>query len=196
MSDLQSLRNAMREQRQLLQPDALRVAGEQAASLLSAETEYRSANHVACYWPVNGEMDCHPIMQHAWRANKTCYLPVLDTASGNSLWFAPYREGSTMVENRFGIPEPEHAIEHRTDATQLDLILLPVVAFDRDGNRLGMGAGFYDRTLAFRKLPDAPATPILIGLAHDFQRVETLQGNDWDVPLDGILTELHFDRTA
>jgi 5-formyltetrahydrofolate cyclo-ligase len=168
MSDPVSLRNAMRDRRRLLGPEALRAAGEQAARLLSAEAEFSDADHIACYWPVNGEMDCQPVMQHAWHSGKTCYLPVLDTDSGNSLWFAPYHEGTPMLENRFGIPEPIHAIEHRTPAVQLDLILLPLVAFDVHGNRLGMGAGYYDRTLAFRKLAGAPARPCLIGLAHDF----------------------------
>jgi 5-formyltetrahydrofolate cyclo-ligase len=194
MSDTGSLRNAMRERRRSLEPETLRTAGKQAARLLSAQTEFNDASHIACYWPVNGEMDCQPIMQHVWRSGKTCYLPVLDTDSGNSLWFAPYHENTPMLENRFGIPEPEHAIEHRTPAAQLDLVLLPVVAFDARGNRLGMGAGYYDRTLAFRKQADAPARPFLIGLAHDFQRVAALENNDWDVPLDGIVTELHFQR--
>ena len=89
-----------------------------------------------------------------------------------------------MKENRFGIKEPIDGSP--SSAQTLDLILIPLVGFDQRGNRLGMGGGFYDRTLAFKL--KTPQRPNLIGLAHECQRVEHLETDPWDIPMTGILT--------
>ncbi len=101
-----------------------------------------------------------------------------------------------MVTNRFGIPEPQarHGAHpaRRLPAWALDLILLPLVGFDDDGQRMGMGGGFYDRTLAFTRRPGP--RPHLIGLAHECQRVESLPVAPWDVPLDAIVSDARVVR--
>ncbi len=101
-----------------------------------------------------------------------------------------------MVTNRFGIPEPDTrhgAHRARRQATwTLDVILLPLVGFDDDGQRIGMGGGFYDRTLAFTQRPGP--RPRLIGLAHDCQRVTRLPVAPWDVPLDAIVSDRRILR--
>lgn len=91
--------------------------------------------------------------------------------------------------NRFGIPEPKASPRQTLKALELDLLLLPLVAFDSKGNRLGMGGGYYDRTLAHLNRQKGWRRPRIIGLAHELQRVDGLKNNAWDVPLDGIITD-------
>jgi 5-formyltetrahydrofolate cyclo-ligase len=78
----------------------------------------------------------------------------------------------------------------------LDVILMPLVAFDGQGNRLGMGAGYYDRTLAFLRHRRHWRKPRIIGLAYEFQRMPALPAEPWDVPLDGIITEAGFYKIS
>ncbi len=120
--------------------------------------------------------------------DKTCYLPVIDTLGENKLWFAPFSRCSKLKYNRFGIPEPRVPKRHRVRAQSLDLLLTPLVAFDMDGNRLGMGGGFYDRTLAFLNRRQCWFKPHVIGIGYDFQKTTGLIRQPWDVPLHGVVT--------
>ncbi|MEO5703301.1 MAG: 5-formyltetrahydrofolate cyclo-ligase [Gammaproteobacteria bacterium] len=183
------LRKQMRRQRRSLSPVERFEYAERAARLFARTRLFRSSRHIACYWPCDGELDPLPLMQHAWARNKTCYLPVLNELPSRRLWFAPYREGDPLVYNRFGILEPSLPVNELASAWMLDLILAPVVAFDAQGNRLGMGGGFYDRTLAFLNRRQHWHSPRLFGMAYDFQRVAYIKPAVWDVPLQGVVTE-------
>jgi len=134
----------------------------------------------------DGEMELSALLRRALRYGKRCYLPVLRR---NRLTFAPYRSGDRLTPNRFGIPEPVLPAKGWAPAARLDLILMPLVAFDARGNRLGMGAGFYDRTLGFLNLRRRWRRPRLIGVAYDFQRAPDITPAPWDVALDLIVTE-------
>ena len=120
---------------------------------------------------------------------KTGYLPVLSQRSRNRLCFAPARPGMEFRSNRFGIPEPVVPKNALVRTQDLDLILVPLVAFDARGNRLGMGGGFYDHSLEFLRHRGYWRKPLVLGLAHEFQRVDTLKPDPWDVPLAGIVTD-------
>jgi 5-formyltetrahydrofolate cyclo-ligase len=113
-----------------------------------------------------------------------------------SLYFAPYTPGMAMRSNRFGILEPQVHPRHWRRAQDLDLILLPLVAFDLHGHRVGMGGGFYDRSLAFRAHRVHRVKPHLIGLAHELQKVAAVNAQHWDIPLDAIATEQHIYPTG
>jgi 5-formyltetrahydrofolate cyclo-ligase len=121
---------------------------------------------------------------------KVCYLPVITPRQ--SLWFAPYAEGDPLALNRFGIPEPARPGLSLVGARALDLILTPLVAFDDQGHRLGMGGGFYDRTLSFLRQRHAWHKPRLLGVAHELQRISALTAEPWDVPLDGVATDMQL----
>jgi 5-formyltetrahydrofolate cyclo-ligase len=114
------------------------------------------------------------------------------------LWFTPYAADSELVQNRFGIPEPRVLPRRRVPPWRLDLILVPLVGFDSAGNRLGMGGGFYDQTLAFLQRRSHWRKPRLLGIAYDFQQLDQLPAEPWDIPLDGIATEsrIHLFRRA
>lgn len=101
--------------------------------------------------------------------------------------FLHYRQGDVLEKNRFGILEP---LRHQTNRSPrgLDAVLMPLVGFDRAGHRLGMGGGFYDRAFAFR-FARSHGRPLLIGLAHSIQEVDSLDACHWDVPMDAIVTD-------
>lgn len=119
---------------------------------------------------------------------KEVYLPVLAPLK-DQLYFAPFQPDSKMKINRFGISEPNCPPNYWLSAQQLNLLFLPLVAFDKEGNRLGMGGGFYDRSLAYLSFRKRFKQPKLIGLAHDLQQVESIKHEKWDIPVDQIITE-------
>ena len=117
---------------------------------------------------------------------KRTYLPRL---FGPRLWFLPFHARSVLVGNRFSIPEPVEPARRRIRPLFLDLVLFPLVAFDGRGNRLGMGAGYYDRTFEAVRRRRAWPGPKRIGVAYEMQRVDSLAAADWDIPLDAIVTD-------
>ena len=149
--------------------------------------EYRNARRVAVYFPVGGELDTSAICADLWQRRKSCFLPRMIDKPAANLGFAEYTANTRMTANRFGIPEPDTPSRNWLPAQYLDLVLLPLLAFDRRGYRLGMGGGYYDSALACRK--NAAARPRLFGVAYAHQEVEALPTDPWDVRLDGIITE-------
>lgn len=192
--DLKQLRQDMRRRRrQLAATDQDRTALELARHARSLH-EFRNARAVAAYIAADGEADPWRIIDVAWLRNKQVYLPIVSHLGWEHLWFAPAEPDSIYRENRFGIPEPVVPRSTWLRATHLDLVLMPLVAFDSQGNRLGMGGGFYDRALAYLLRRQSWRRPRLFGLAHGFQQVDSLPRQHWDVPLDGIITEQHIIR--
>ncbi|MBB3329783.1 5-formyltetrahydrofolate cyclo-ligase [Halomonas campaniensis] len=192
----QALRRALRHRRRRLTREQRRLASVRLCRRLRRLPEVQRARRVALYLPNDGEIDPTPLIDWLERRRARVYLPVLRPLSRNHLWFVHYHAGTPMVTNRFGIPEPQarHGAHRarRLPAWALDLILLPLVGFDDAGQRMGMGGGFYDRTLAFTRRPGP--RPRLIGLAHDCQRVERLPVAPWDVPLDLIASDARVVR--
>lgn len=184
-----ALRRKLRAQRNALSaPHQLRAA-QQLATRLATQPLLRVSRRIAVYLPNDGEIDPVPLILRIWKMNKTCYLPVLSRLTHDRLWFAPFMPDTPLTQNRFGILEPRTPARARVSAQELDLILMPLVAFDAHGNRLGMGGGFYDKSLAFLRTRSVWRKPHLIGLAHDFQRVDKLTANAWDVPLQAVATD-------
>lgn len=157
---------------------------ERAAELLTSNLLFQNSQHIACYMATPEEFDCAPIVKKIWQAKKSCYLPVL--SSNNTLVFACYRNKNKLVTNRYSILEPFQPEVFSPE--KLDIVLLPLVAFDLEGNRLGMGAGYYDRTFAFKQ-NNKMRKPFLLGVGYECQKVENIISDDWDVKLDGMLTE-------
>lgn len=180
------LRQTLRRSRRALQ--GLDRAWREAAVLeaLRLHPFFRRARRIALFWPTDGEVDLRPLA-YLTQPTQALYLPVL--AQGSRLRFAPWQIGHPLRPNRFRIPEPRHHVTDLLHAGALDLILMPLVGFDDAGNRLGMGGGFYDRTLAFRLARRRWRKPLLLGVAFSLQRCPPLPVERWDVPLDGIVTE-------
>lgn len=188
-SPSQEMRRALRTQRQALDVRQQKLASDRLKERLARLPAFRTSRRVACYLPNDGEIDPTPLIVQLWAMGKSCYLPVLSRLSRDRLWFALFLPDTPLINNRFGIPEPDVVPRSWVRALELDLILMPLVGFDADGNRLGMGGGFYDRSLDFLRRRRYWHKPRLIGIAHDFQRVERLTPQPWDIPMQYIVTD-------
>ncbi len=181
--DLDDLRSHLRRLRRDLPPER---QGSAAAGLLERirdEDFFRAARRVAFYMAVAGEISPGPLLRRALDEGKSCYLPVV--TGEHDLDFVSYEAASSLVENHWGIPEPEEGTH--IEPHSLDLVFVPLVGFTGDCIRLGNGKGFYDRAFAFR-LTSPESRPLLVGLAHECQLVESLPDREWDVPLDAVAT--------
>lgn len=176
-----SLRSELRERRVALSATKRQRAAV-AASLHAREIPgWATARNIALYIAADGEVDTAPLAALCRRAGAQLFLPVMQ--AGKSLAFAHWHPASRLVQNSYGIAEPP-ADAARIEVAELDIIFLPLVGWDREGGRLGMGGGYYDRTLEGKR------GPLLVGLAYSVQEVSRIPREDWDVPLDCVLTEL------
>lgn len=159
------------------------------ARMLGSHLVFLRARRLGAYLAADGELDPAPLLELARQRHKECHLPVLRPHPRRKLWFVRHRPGEPLTLNRFQIPEPSLRQARIRLAWALDLLLLPLVGFDADCNRLGMGGGFYDQTLAYLRDRQHWRRPLLVGLAHECQRVERLAVRPWDIPLDMVVTE-------
>ena len=191
MDERQSLRMTIRQRRTKLDPAWCEANSALICKHLADSWLYRRAKHIAFYFALGNEAKLELLMHDAWSHGKQVYLPILGLRYSGQLWFVPCQPSTPLYKNRFGIAEPVHAPhERRVQLRGLDMILMPLVAFDQTGNRLGMGGGFYDKTLASLHASCASwSRPKRIGIAYDMQRVAAIPGEDWDVPLDSVVTE-------
>lgn len=180
----QILRTEIRQRRKTLTAEQQTDLALQAAERVATHPKIQSAATVSLFLSFDGELDTAPIIARLWREGKEVCLPVLRPFSPGNLLFLRYTRETPLVVNRFKIPEPQLDVTQVIPLGQLDIILTPLVAFDSAGQRLGMGGGFYDRTLEHWR----EGGPYPIGLAHDCQHVDALPAEHWDVPLPEVIT--------
>ena len=189
-----ALRTSLRAKRNALTPAEQQTAAE---GLLDVAQSILGDSHIiAAYLPNDGEISPQCLINQAWAQGKTIALPVLHPFHPSTLLFVEYRADSTMTNNRYGIPEPRLYANNIIPVHLLDTIFVPLVGFDLKGNRMGMGGGFYDRTLAYltqQQLVGYTPEPILtqpnlIGLAHSVQQIDAIPVAQWDIPMSHILT--------
>ncbi len=185
--DKSELRNIVRARRHSLSDAAQHRASQSLFKRLRKLPLFTQAKKLAFYLANDGEISPEQALQHAHRNRQSVLLPCL--TSRKSLVFRRYEGPGQLVKNRFGIPEP-NTHTPISPLNTIDVILMPLVAFDRSGNRLGMGGGFYDRTLG-GQAAYGNRRPLLIGLAHHCQEVPTLSTESWDIPLNYIVTDTH-----
>ena len=185
MTDMRiALRKTVRARRNALSLDEQKSASFKLVQQFSTHEKIRNAQQIALYLANDGELDLMPIIHWCWQHNKKVYMPVLHPFCKGHLLFLLYEENSIMVKNHYGIFEPKLDVTNVCPLNQLDVLCSPLVAFDKTGARLGMGGGFYDRTLAnWRHHNIFP-----IGLAHDCQLVDRIPTQHWDIPLPEIIT--------
>ncbi len=187
MLDNQELRTQMRNKRNQLPIAAVHVASNKIFQRLVKLSEFVTAKSIAIYFATEGEITTERIAKYCWEQGKNCFLPKLDRTQKN-LYFYSYDHNDTLIVNKFGIAEPDPTKKILTPLTSLDLICLPLVAFDSQRNRLGRGAGYYDRSLEPVRTSSKPQ---LIGLGYAFQQVAQLTPQSWDIPMDKIISENH-----
>lgn len=181
-----ALRSRLRQQRRSLPPAERARAAIRITARLWRLPVLARCTRIACYLTVRGEVDTLPFIREAWRRDRQILVPML---SAGRLRFAPYRPDTRLVPNRYGIPEPAVPLAATVDPRHLDVVLAPLVAFDGAGHRLGMGGGYYDRTLRFLSGRCGFRRPHVIGLAYEFQKVTALTRQPWDVPLEAAVTD-------
>ena len=182
------LRRQLRMQRRALSRHAQRQAAQGLYKQLAQHPLFRRTRQLALYLPNDGEIDPRPLLRAAQRRGKATYLPVLSPWPRSKMVFQRIRAGEPLLKNRFGIYEPRPNRKQQRKVWTLGLVLLPLVGFDRHGARLGMGGGFYDRSLAYLRMRKNWHKPTLLGLAHECQQVDRLAMASWDVPLQGTVT--------
>lgn len=185
----QQIRQQFSTKRRTLPAEEQLAAAGKLRELLLSNSHFQQSKNIGFYQAVRGEIDPLLLLQSALQKEKNCYLPVLHPENDRQLHFLAFHEGDKLTLNRYKILEPEFQQEKVIDVEQLDLVLVPLLAFDKFGNRLGSGAGFYDYTFSFLNTQSRPHKPYLLGLAYDWQCVDQLATEKWDVPLDAVATE-------
>ena len=179
-----ALRKRIRKQRKALPEQERRVAEQDAARNLLKLGAVLHAQRIATYLSVDGELDLEMAIIDSRVRRALIYAPVVEK---NTLRFAPLRDDTDLRDNTLGIPEP---ITNTYIAPRhLDIVLTPLVAFDNDGTRIGMGGGYYDRCFKFLASCSSWLKPKLIGIGYEFQRTRNLERQSWDIPLWAAVTD-------
>lgn len=199
-----TLRQQLRTRRKQLTPEQQTLHALQALTYLQDFLENHSNQatlnplsrplNIALFLSQDGELKTQSAIEYLWYCSEhRVFLPVLETKPDLHMAFVEFQETTLMINNQFGIPEPQAPLDKHLTGQQMDIVLMPLVGFDLQGNRMGMGGGYYDRSFAFKRLPQSSEnSPLLIGWAHSCQQVSQLPNEPWDVPLDGIITEQGF----
>ncbi len=180
-----ALRRLFDQKRKALSLEAQKQKSRQLLQWLPQIPAFVTAKHIAMYWPMGAELSPLPLLTQAQHQNKHCYLPVLRPGS-EVLTFVAYQAMDPLMKHPLGFLEPALSEKPILAAKDLDLIILPLLAFDDYGQRLGRGAGHYDRTL--HEISDSKK-PYLLGLGYACQHIDRLPTDPWDYRVDGVLTE-------
>lgn len=181
----EQLRSRLRQRRQSLSQNQQSIAAQAVTTHVLSLPSWKVVQKIALYWSSDGEISTAAIAQHCFAAGVQVFLPIV--GNDKQMVFAQWQHGDALSKNRYGIAEPTTQSAQQS-LSNMDMIFMPLVAWDKNGNRLGMGGGYYDRALANH------AGPILIGLAHQMQEVEVLPKQAWDIALDLVITdrEIHY----
>lgn len=175
------LRQSCLQIRQSLSGSYQDQASTQVCSRIRQLDAYRQAKRIGLYQSAKSEINLSQIWRSAPLHGKYCYFPALN--DDKTLSFLPATPSSIFLTNQFGIKEPDVDKDCALEAHQIDIIFLPLVAFDQKGTRIGMGGGYYDRTLAHSR------SSLLVGVAYEFQCQGFIEPEAWDIPLDLIVTD-------
>jgi len=207
-SQRDQVRKNVRETRKALSEEQQLLASSTLLTRLINHPRVIQAQHVSVTLAYDGEINLDLFINWCWQQGKQLYLPMVHPILKGHLFFLTYQAETEMIINRYGIKEPKLATLFNNEpeqlsklaehpeifpANKLDIVFTPLVAFDTQGNRIGMGGGYYDRLLAPWFADQSGPYPI--GLAHDCQCVTSLPIEAWDVPLPEIITpqqHLHF----
>jgi len=189
-----ALRREMRQRRRSLSIHDRAIAPKRFVTIADRSRLFRPGMRVALYLAYGSEASCASLIKLARTRGCKVYVPRIVSYRHGRMRFVPHHSDMHLVENRHGIAEPAIANVAHMPVRRFDLVVLPVVAVDQQGYRLGSGAGFYDRALQHLRQGRRWRRPRLIALAYDIQRIEHLPSHSWDVPVDAILTEKQLYR--
>lgn len=176
-----TLRNTLKQIRSRLPINYQTTSSKLICNRIKKLESFRQAKRIGLYHAVNGEVHLDTLWQSCPLQGKFCYFPALN--KDKTLTFLPATPSTPFKKNQYGILEPDVATNLSLPLSQLDVLLIPLVAFDKECSRLGMGMGYYDRTLA-----NHPSC-LLVGVAYEFQKIDFIESEAWDVPLDLVITQ-------
>jgi len=187
------IRIRTRAARRSVDPQIRKEDSSRICKLLANLDDFKFAKHVAAYLAFDGEADPMELMVGAVEQDKKVYLPII-VGKSKPLSFAPWTPTTKMIRNRFDILEPDVDRSEWVAADQLDFVINPLVAFDENCNRIGVGGGYYDRTFAFLNEPETERSVKLVGFAFELQKLDSIEPQSWDVRLDAVVTESNLYR--
>ena len=185
--DQQQLRRQLLNARASLSVAQRDTAAQAVATHLMQLPQLQQPTYVGSYFSIRAELPTQALNQQLLNVGHQLALPVLHPINQGHLLFLSLSETTRWVHNQYQIPEPELQAQHIMPLQKLQVLLVPLVGFDKHGNRMGMGGGFYDRTLSGWYKGHYPQL-LPIGLALDCQQVEQLPRQPWDVPLPMVIT--------
>lgn len=194
--DKAALRRALRARRAAVPRAERRRAARQLVRLALRHRLLTRTRRSGFYVPNGHEIDVLPLLARALGLGVACYLPIVPGRGRRKLWFTRLGEHPAWRLNRYGIPEYHPPAPRRCRATALDSLFMPMLGFDAEGWRIGMGGGYYDASLAALRRRRHWRRPRLIGVAFATQEVDCVPHDAWDVPLDGMLTERGYTLAA
>jgi 5-formyltetrahydrofolate cyclo-ligase len=192
--DRDALRRAMRRKRRALTAKERRDATRQFARIADRAHLLKPGSRIGVYHAYGAEADLTELIRLAWRRGCELYVPVITHRRRSRMQFFRFDRSTPLTKNALGIPEPPSNAGARIPVLHLDIIFMPLVAFDPFGTRLGSGAGYYDRCLRHLRLRRHWRRPKLIGVAFAQQMVQRLDRSPWDIPMGAIVTQHSFNR--
>eukprot|EP01026_Neomeris_dumetosa_P051886 TRINITY_DN4574_c0_g3_i1.p1 TRINITY_DN4574_c0_g3~~TRINITY_DN4574_c0_g3_i1.p1 ORF type:complete len:265 (+),score=-1.19 TRINITY_DN4574_c0_g3_i1:145-939(+) len=186
-----NLRQILRKKRRTLSLIEQHRASQKLFFNITNKQFFINAKNIGFYFANDGEISPAKLFLLAHKKNKKCFFPKL--TQNDKMEFRLFSNKQNLKANKYGIQEPTLNCP-TIDSHMLDLVFVPLVGFDKNGNRLGMGGGYYDRTFSFRK--KIRGKPILVGLAHNCQEVDRLDTENWDVAMDFIATDKMLIRVC
>jgi 5-formyltetrahydrofolate cyclo-ligase len=197
--DRKAIRESIRRQRLEIADEVRQIASQRICRTMAQLHSFQEARKVAGFLAFEGEAEPLELMTLAYQQQKSVYVPII-VAKGEPLKFAPWHPRIPMKRNFFGIEEPDVSEEEWIVADELDFVICPLVAFDQWCHRIGVGAGYYDRTFAFlvgstsERSRSSSHPTILAGFAFEIQHVTRIETAPWDVNLDWVVTEKQIYR--
>lgn len=185
-ADKSHLRKQLRSARRSLSQAEQQQHSLKICKQIAQQDFFQRAQCIAAYLCFDGEVNVNSLIDIAWKQGKKVALPIVPDNNNQPLTFALYQPNTPTILDRFGIVSPDLSTAETVNISDINLVLTPLVGFDKTGTRMGMGAGFYDRT--FEKHHQSNRL-MMIGVAHQCQHVEILERQDWDIPLPYIVTD-------
>lgn len=188
--DKKSLRRTLLDTRQDLTPDQVREASESIIAHIRSLPQWKNATEALIYWPIRNEVDLRPLVTELWQRGACVLLPRCRPDEQGEMDLACAACEADLTPGPFSIMEPDAATCPPVQECTPDIALIPGVGFDRIGNRLGFGGGYYDRLLTTEQM----RATLKVGVCYEFQLTETIPTQPWDRPMDLVCTDKELCR--
>ena len=181
------IRQNMLNQRNHLTASAQQTASSQLCQIIQSSSFFMNHQRFGIYHAINNEISLGPLIELIWESDKMCALPAFHPHLDNTLCFLPYTQTTELIQGPMHTQTPPYCPKNSIAPWELDVVFVPLVAFDAHKNRIGYGKGCYDRSFGFRR---TTTKPLLIGCAYHFQQSNPIDSNPWDIALDQVVTEI------